>query len=145
MVPCRVQAASSPRIITFSGQKITSIFEGLRPSHFAPEFRGKDRNGEGRRPWEERLRRDQPWEEGASGRRGARFVLAQCGQCNPNTPCIDHYVVITSCGASCCVNPVGCGVVSNFKIDTQHGFYHDGEQDTYCGLYCCVDSENCDN
>jgi len=35
VAPPNVRAASNPPMITFSGQRISSIFDGLMPSHFA--------------------------------------------------------------------------------------------------------------
>jgi hypothetical protein len=35
VTPYNLQAKATEQIITFSGQKITSIFDGLSPSHFA--------------------------------------------------------------------------------------------------------------
>jgi hypothetical protein len=74
--------AASDDIITFAGQRISSVFEGLLPSRYA------QRRGEGVKSrdaaysWQDRLEQDRLWGL-RSGRRylGARYVQAQCGQC----------------------------------------------------------------
>jgi hypothetical protein len=131
--PRTLQAASSEQIITFSGETISSIFEGLNPSHFA-EYSG---------PTSGRSRKISGLleEKSLDALLGARLRTV-CTTCDPDTPCSGHYEKIIPC-SGCCVNPVGCGVVNNFVTDTVHQDYDDGEYDTYCGANCCVDSQPC--
>jgi hypothetical protein len=137
MSPRKVQAASNERIITFSGQRIPSVFEGLGPSHFAEESvstRGKSR--------------EMSWLlEGTTldGQLEARLRMA-CTTCSNDTSCTGHYEVLED-SSGCIEQPPGaCQLpLNNAHTDTHNGFYDDGSYVSYCGQYCCSDAYLCSN
>jgi hypothetical protein len=130
-------AASNNQLITFSGQEISSIFEGLKPSQFILDYLRR-RNRAQREKWflDERT---------GGARLGAHLVLAQCGNCPSDTQCADHYQVLHN--SSGCLDPLGaCPLpLHNATTDTQNGTYSEGSYDSYCGLYCCEDAQECAN
>jgi hypothetical protein len=137
MSPDVLLAASNSRVVTFSGQEIASIFEGLKPNRFLLEY-VPERSKARKERW--RL------EEGKlDAHLGARYIPVQCGQCSPDTPCADHYQVFHD--SSGCIDPLGaCSLpLSNATTDTENGKYSSGAYDSYCGQYCCEDAQPCSN
>ncbi|MFZ0770925.1 MAG: hypothetical protein WCA49_22430 [Candidatus Sulfotelmatobacter sp.] len=135
--PDGLLATSNGRVITFSGQEIPSIFEGLKPNRFLLEY-VPDRSKARKERW--RL------EEGKLDTHlGARYILAQCAACPSDTPCADHYQVLED--SSGCIDPLGaCQLpLHNATTNTKTGVYSQGAYDSYCGEYCCEDAQECDN
>jgi len=133
VAPCNLHAASNEQMITFSGQKLLSIFDGLGPSRFArysvPMRRGP---------------RKMSWlldEKALDGQLGARYILAQCGQCNP-VACFGSFDRATPC-SGCCTDPIGCPALSNYTTDSKNYDQDDQVKDEPCGADCCDDFTNC--
>jgi hypothetical protein len=138
--PCETQAASIEAIVTSSGTTISSIFYGLRPSSYA-------HYGEQSARAEKRGRISRLLEENSlDAHLGARYLVAQCGQCSPDTACAGHYEVIVD-SSGCIDSPPGaCALpLHNAHIDTHNASYSQGSLDSYCGLCCCLDAQGCPN
>jgi hypothetical protein len=133
MLPRRLTAASNDQVITCAGQKVSSIFEGLKPNHFLPA--SDTERHKGRRQWLD--------ERAFGGYMGAHFVLAQCSQCSPDTPCAGHYEAFHA--STGCTDPVGCPSLENAYTNTTSAPYSSGSYDSYCGVDCCYDAQQCDN
>lgn len=134
----KAQARSASQIVTLSGQTIASIFDGLKPSSYA-HYKKEGRHSTRAIPQflEERL---------GDEYLGARYVTTQgCGQCSPDTACAGHYEKLVD--SSGCDDPYGaCPLpLDNTETDTQNAAYSEGSYDSYCGLFCCVDEQICDN
>jgi hypothetical protein len=131
-IPYKSLAASGPRIVTSSGDKVVSIFQGLKPSPYAhyQSFRS---------------RRGPPGDRLSERHLGARYRTVQCVSCPSTTKCADHYQNIVD--ASGCVDPLGgCALpLHNAVTDSTKAPYNQGAQDSFCGEYCCEDAEDCDN
>jgi hypothetical protein len=135
MSPDALLAASNSRVVTFSGQEIASIFEGLKPNRFLLEY-VPERSKARKERW--RL------EEGKlDAYLGARYIPVQCGQCPP-TLCADHYQkLVPSTG---CIDPLGASLnLENATTNTTEATYRQGAFDIPCGEYCCEDAQDCDN
>jgi hypothetical protein len=139
--PRETQAASIEAIITSSGRTISSIFYGLRPSSYAHYEEEQSAKSEKRRRISKLLE-----DNSLDAHLGARYLVAQCGQCSPNTACAGHYEVIVD-SSGCIDSPPGACTLPlhNAHTDTRNGSYSQGARDTYCGLYCCLDAEDCPN
>lgn len=131
VMPLRVQATSTEQVITFSGQKVPSIFDGLLPSHFGL-YIGRRRN---------KLRNLSSWEEKMSDvYLGARFLEA-CDTCQP-TACFGSFERTVPC-SGCCTDEVGCNGVNNYQTDSKNNKQSDQVQNEPCGADCCDDYANC--
>jgi hypothetical protein len=133
MTPLTLPAASSEQIITHWGQKIPSIFDGLKPSRLALELvpkREKARNmswvGEGR----------------TLGRQFVAHLRTACsvGQCTP-IACFGQFERATPC-SGCCTDSVGCPALNNYT-DSKNYDQDDQVKDEPCGADCCDDFANC--
>ena len=135
-LPNALILASDNYLITPSGQMISGIFEGLRPSAIMLKFSRHSRRAQSG-GW--LLREDKiDWHA------GAHYIPAQCGICPPETVCADHYQVIHE--SSGCSDTVACPLpLNNAATDTTTGSYDEGARDTFCGQVCCVDSYICPN
>jgi ribosomal protein S27E len=135
IAPCNLRAAANEQMITFSGQRLPSIFDGLHPSRFA-RYSVTTRGGSRKVSW--------LLEEKTLGRHAGAHLRVACSSCGSDTTCAGHYEVITAC-SGCCTNSTGCPALNNFHSDTQHATYQDGEYDCFCGEDCCTDAGGCDN
>lgn len=131
-IPYKSLAAPVPLIVTSSGDKVVSIFDGLRPSPYA-HYRGS------------RARRGPSGDWLSERYLGAKYRTVQCVSCPSNTKCADHYQNIVN--SSGCVDPLGaCALpLHNAVTDSTKAPYNQGAQDSFCGEYCCEDAEDCDN
>lgn len=121
-------ATSKYAIISQSGQGLSSVFEGLRPSlaqldrlwQYHPASRG----------WKGIISHRLPGLTPVS--------IIGGGSCPGTSVCSGNFTVIVPSG--------GCTdcAVHNFTIDP-NGDCFAGEQDTYCGENCCVDAQDCFN
>lgn len=129
--PGGLYAASNHAIITQSGQSLSSVFEGLKPSPFAKT---------------NLLWRYQPasrdWKGITSNRLPGllRVRIVEGGSCPSTEVCSGNFTVIVGSGG--CTDP-SC-VVHNFIVDPS-GDCFAGEQNAYCGDNCCVDAQDCFN
>ncbi len=135
MLPCKLSAASSEQIITPSGQKISSIFQDLKP--LVLEFV----------PSRDKARKER-WlseELNLEGHLGAHLTMACSITCPNDTVCSGHYEVIGD--STGCVDPLdACPLpLHNAHTDTVNGTYGEGSYDSYCGQYCCSDAQGCSN
>ncbi len=135
VTPSSLQASYGEQMITFSGQRISSIFDGLSPSRFAR--------------YSAPARSRSPKMSGLLEERSldlhlvAHLVLAQCGQCTP-TACFGSFERQTDC-YGCCTDPVACpSPLHNYKTDSKNNKPSDQVQDEPCGPECCDDFYNCD-
>jgi hypothetical protein len=128
--PLGLYATSSYGIISPSGQSLSSVFEGLKPSTFL-------------RPTQ--LQQYRPvkrkWKGITSNRLpGVLLVDIIGGRSCPGTEvCSGNFTVIEGSGG--CLDCVG----HNFSIDFVNGPCFAGEQNAYCGEFCCVDAQDCFN
>jgi hypothetical protein len=132
MAPCDLHTASNERMMTFSGQEISSIFDGLKPSRFALDFipkRDKPRNVS--RLWEEKM---------SDVHLGAHYLKA-CNLCQPGA-CFGSFERATPC-YGCCTDPTGCPGLNNYTTDSKNYDQDDKVQDEPCGAHCCDDFANC--
>lgn len=110
--PHALLSASESQMITISGQKISSVFEGLKPSKFILEYLRLQRD---------RRRNTERWlldERKSEANLGARYLTVQCSQCPNTTVCADHYQFLDdSIG---CVDTLGvCSLpLKNATTDT---------------------------
>jgi len=144
--PAATSAASTNQVITATGQPLVSVFDGLKPSWFAHPSMLKRWQSTGRaRVWTGQLKSTSPL--GTFSRLGARYVEAQCVTCPNTEACSGHFTVIVALPPGVgCGDPVGCPFVDNFTNDPSRADICDrGEQNSYCGVVCCVDAEICDN
>ncbi len=115
------QDAVHEQIIAVQGQRLPSLFEGLKPSSFAKASTERTAKQASR--------------VGPAG--------TECTTC-PFAVCAGHYEkIVVGTG---CTDPVACTPPLHIAVSdtiTQH--FRDGSVPTYCGATCCLDAENCDN
>lgn len=136
VVPCEVLAEPNIAVVTPSGQRVHSIFEGLRRSSYARHVKGHRFDRDSR----VQLKGGYP-DEGLQ----AGYLPVQCTQCPSDSVCSGHYEkLVTSTG---CVDPYGaCPLpLNNAVTDTQTKPYSSGSYDSYCGVHCCLDAQFCTN
>lgn len=133
IVPCNLHAASNEQMITFSGQKITSIFDGLGPSRFAPDFAPK-RDKSRKTSWLLLLE-----EKSLDGHLGAHYLKACTCQ---DSACFGSFEIVVPC-YGCCTDPTGCGQINNYQTNTSKGTQGDQVEDEPCGPDCCDDFFGC--
>jgi len=132
-VPFKSQAELPPEIIDFSGHRIPSVFDGLNPSRFARYSeppRGKSTKAGS-------FLKDGILE----GRFGARYLLAQCPECQP-IACFGQFDRAVPC-YGCCTDPIGCPGLNNYQTDPKNNHEYDQVRDQPCGADCCDDFANC--
>lgn len=123
--------ASSYTVVNQSGQSLSSLFEGLKPSPFAKpdllwKYRPTGRN------WNGALSNHLP------GLLPVQHIIG--GDSCPSTEvCSGNFTVIEASGG--CLDCVG----HNFATDFVNGTCFTGEQNSYCGDNCCVDAQDCFN
>ncbi len=138
VLPNALVLASDNYVITASGQRISGIFEGLRPNAFMLEYARRRSSA-----------RSEKWfldERKLDAHLGAQLALACVGQgCPPDTLCADHYQKFDD--SSGCIDPLGaCPLpLKNATTDTTTAPYSQGAYDSFCGEYCCEDAQECDN
>ncbi len=139
VLPNALVLASSDYVITPSGQRISGIFEGLRPSAFMLKY-ARRRSSARREKWfldERKL----------DAHLGAQLALACVNSgCQPDTLCADHYQKFDD-SSGCIESPPGaCPLpLKNATTDTTAASYSQGAYDSFCGLYCCEDAQECPN
>jgi hypothetical protein len=131
MMPLRAQAASTEQVITFSGQKVPSIFDGLVPNHFALYVAHRRNKLHNLSSWEEKM---------TDLHLGARFLEA-CDTCQP-TSCFGSFERTVPC-SGCCTDEIGCNGVNNYQTDSKNNQESDQVQNEPCGADCCDDYANC--
>ena len=132
VTPYNLQATATEQIITFSGQKITSIFDGLSPSHFALVCA----------PRRERSRKPS-WllEEKSLDQHLRAHFLNACATCQ-DTSCFGSFEIVVPC-SGCCTDPTGCGQINNYQTNTTKGTQQDQVEDEQCGPDCCDNYFGC--
>jgi hypothetical protein len=131
-------AATTHSVIGIQGQRLPSIFDGLKPSWFAAERMVPKPHI--------RSRRQRPLVQPDGPQQfGGRFVRAFCPDCPQETACAGDYVRIVELPPGVgCSDPLGCPTVNNFEVDpSDPSLVGIGEVDTYCGLTCCWDAQPC--
>jgi hypothetical protein len=128
-------ASASPRILTQSGQPLTTLFDSLEPVHmstmtFSQGHRGND--------WKGLLENRLPGLLPA-------FVEQGTGSCPGFSQCAGSYTIVYTVPGGCYTDPEDetCDV---------NNFYNDpgaectaGEEAAYCGAYCCISAQLCTN
>jgi hypothetical protein len=128
--PSALSAASNYTVIKESGESLSSVFEGLKPSVFAAP---------------DQLWKYQPlsrqWKGITTNRLPGvlRVAIISGGSCPGTEVCSGNFTVIEV--SSGCLDCVG----HNFITDYVNGSCFAGEQNAYCGAYCCVDAQDCFN
>ena len=126
--------AAPPALISDSGQKLASVFEGLKPNPQLANY--------------------QPvmplWRGMLQGRLpGLRNVNIVMGNFCPSSTCEGNYQVIVPLdpGSGCISFSGGCPEVNNTSTNTQDGFCKNGAMDSECGGGdlgpCCANWEEC--
>jgi hypothetical protein len=141
----RAASAASLEIITFTGQRIQSIFEGLLPSRYVLEYRGGGKPRQLNPSWRGRLEGRSLWEGGAQPQAStARFLRVQ--DCGPTLcqigQCFGQYDRAVPC-YGCCTDPTGCPSLNNYQSDPTKNKESDQVIDEPCGADCCDDFNNC--
>ena len=102
--------SADDRVIARSGERISSLFEGLASESATMSY-----------PQSSRAAKTQAWslgEESLGSGPVSYFRYAQCVICPPQTQCADHYQVLHP--SSGCTNTVACPLpLSNASTDTK--------------------------
>ena len=128
--------AAPPALISDSGQKLSSVFDGLKSNPQLANFQPV-------RPlWRGMLQGRLP------GLRNANIVM---GNFCPSTTCEGNYQVIVPMdpGSGCISFSGGCDQVNNTSTNTQDGVCQDGAMDVECGGGdlgpCCANWNPCES
>ena len=128
--------AAPPALISDSGQKLSSVFDGLTPNPRLANYRPA-------LPlWRGMLQGRLP---------GLRNVNIVMGNFCPSTTCEGNYQIIIplDTGSGCISFSGGCPEVNNTSTDTQGGFCKDGAMNIECGGGdtgpCCANWNPCES